>query len=215
MSGTIAAVVLAGGLGRRMGGGDKPLVEIGRRPMLARVVQRLAPQVDRMAINANGDPSRFAEYGLPVIPDTIAGFAGPLAGILAGMRWADAVAPSARAVVSVAADTPFFPADLVARLVEAVAGPGDRIALAASEEGTHPVFGLWPLAFADDLQAFLEGGSSGKILAFVDQHDRVDVRFDPIRLHSGGSVDPFFNVNRPEDATEAEAIAAALEGHAA
>lgn len=197
-----------------MGGGDKPLVEIGGRPMLARVVERLSQQVDRIAINANGDPARFAAFGRPIIPDTIEGFAGPLAGVLAGMRWAQSAAPDATAIVSVAADTPFFPADLVHRLGAASADGAATIALAASADGTHPVFGLWPLSLADDLEAFLRSGRSGKILAFVDRHKRVDVQFEPFRLPSNAPVDPFFNVNTPEDVARAETIAAVLDGSA-
>ena len=206
----IAGVILAGGLGRRMGGGDKPLVAVGGRPMLAWVIERLAPQVRALVINANGDPSRFAEYGLPVVPDTIEGFAGPLAGILAGMRWAEANVPAARFIVSVAADTPFFPGDLVLRLAESCAGDATGIALAASADGVHPVFGLWPVALAGDLETFLATGVSGKILAFVDRHQRADVFFEPLPLPGGDTVDPFFNVNTPEDAARAEQIALAL-----
>jgi molybdopterin-guanine dinucleotide biosynthesis protein A len=204
-----AGVILAGGLGRRMGGGDKPLVSVGGRTMLAHVVSRLAPQVARMMVNANGHPARFAAYGLPVVPDPIEGFPGPLAGVLAGMRWTATSLPEASFVVSVAGDTPFFPADLVARLAS-VAGHERTIALAASSEGAHPVFALWPVALAEDLEAFLRSGESGKILAFVDRYERIDVCFDDIALPDGGSADPFFNVNTPKDAARAEEIAAAL-----
>ena len=203
-------MILAGGLGRRMGGGDKPLYVVGGRPMLAHVIGRLAPQVERIVINANGDPARFAGYGLPVVPDPIAGFLGPLAGILAGLRWSAANVPQARLVASVAADTPFFPADFVARLAEAQAGRDGAIALAASAGGTHPVFGLWPTALADELEAFLTAGDTGKILAFVDRHTRIDVPFEDIPLPDGETADPFFNVNTPEDARRAEEIAVAL-----
>ena len=195
-----------------MGGGDKPLVAIGGRPMLRRVVERLSPQVARVVINANGDPARFADYDLPVVADTIAGFAGPLAGILAGMRWSQAALPDAPFVASVAGDTPFFPENLVARLVEACGGDEWTVALATSAAGKHPVFGLWPIALADDLDAFLASGESGKILAFSDRHKRVDVPFAGLQLPDGASVDPFFNVNTPEDAARAEQIAASLEG---
>jgi molybdopterin-guanine dinucleotide biosynthesis protein A len=206
-----AAVILAGGLGRRMGGGDKPLLAVGDKPMLERVIERLTPQVERVVINANGDPSRFAAFGLPVVPDTIEGFAGPLAGVLAGMRWSRANLPEARFLASAAADTPFFPADLVARLAEGTGGDEGTIALAASSAGTHPVFGLWPVAFADALEAFLRDGGSGKILTFADRYLRVNVPFDDIDLGNGEAADPFFNVNTPEDAERAEEIAAALD----
>jgi molybdopterin-guanine dinucleotide biosynthesis protein A len=208
-------VILAGGLGKRMGGGDKPLLELGGKPMLARVIERLAPQVERIILNANGDPARFAAYGLPVVPDTVPGFAGPLAGILAGMRWSKANLPDARFLVSVAADTPFFPPNLVVRLSEGCGNDERTIALAASTAGTHPVFGLWPVALADDLETFLQRGEGGKILTFADRHLRLNVPFDDIVLPDGTAVDPFFNVNTPEDAARAEDIAAALEKIAA
>ena len=190
-----------------MGGGDKPLVEVAGRPMLAHVVERLAPQVDRVVINANGDPARFAAYNLPVVPDTIGDFAGPLAGILAGMRWAEANVPEARSIISVAADTPFFPGDLVARLSKAGGDDKDRIVLAASSAGTHPVFGIWPVALGGELEVFLKGGTTGKILAFVDRHGRADVIFPNLPIATGETVDPFFNVNTRQDAHRAQAIA--------
>jgi len=206
-----AAVILAGGLGKRMGGGDKPLVALGGKPMLARVVARLAPQVERIVINANGDPARFASYGLPVVADTIVGFPGPLAGILAGMRWSRANLPEARFIVSAASDTPFFPENLVERLAEGCGRDEETIALAASPAGTHPVFGLWPVALADDLEAFLKSDSGGKILTYADRHLRLNVPFDDIVLPGGATVDPFFNVNTPEDAARAAEIAAAFD----
>jgi molybdopterin-guanine dinucleotide biosynthesis protein A len=192
-----------------MGGGDKPLMAVGGKPMLDRVVERLTPQVDRVIINANGDPARFAAYRLPVVPDTIEGFAGPLAGILAGMHWAKANLASAQFIVTAAADTPFFPTDLAERL--AAFGNREMIALGASDAGVHPVFGRWPVALADDLEAFLTTGETGKILAFVDRYERAEAFFDPIRLPSGEKIDPFFNVNTPADAAEATRIATALQ----
>ena len=194
-----------------MGGGDKPLVEIGGAPMLARVIGRLRPQVAHLALNANGDPARFARFGLPVVADTIGGFAGPLAGILAGMRWAAKTFPEGQFIASAAADTPFFPKNLVARFAEGGHGQ-ERIALAASGAGVHPVFGFWPVALADDLEQFLVSGESGKILAYVDRHARVDVRFEDIVLPDSERVDPFFNVNTPDDAARAQEIASALDG---
>jgi molybdopterin-guanine dinucleotide biosynthesis protein A len=208
-------VILAGGLGRRMGGGDKPLLTIGGVPMLTRVIARLRPQVDQLVLNANGDPARFARYDLPVVPDKVQGFAGPLAGIHAGMRWAATNLPGAQFVVSAAADTPFFPTDLVARLSEGCGRDERTIALAASPVGTHPVFGLWPVRLADDLEDFLASGESGKILTFADRYLRLNVPFDDIALPNGKTVDPFFNVNTPEDAAHAERVAEALEAVAA
>jgi molybdopterin-guanine dinucleotide biosynthesis protein A len=207
-------VILAGGLARRMGGRDKPLVAIAGRPMLERVVERLAAQVNRTIINANGDPARLAGYGLPVVADTIEGFAGPLAGILAGMEWASENTPESRFVVSVAADTPFFPDDLVQRLV-GTSNDENAIVLAASGAGVHPVFGLWPVALAQDLHSFLLSGESGKILAFVERHPNFRAVFPDLVLAGGETADPFFNVNTPGDAARAEAIAAALAARAA
>ncbi len=150
----IAGVILAGGLARRMGGGDKALMRLGGETLLARVIARLKPQVGEVVLNANGDPGRFAEFGLPVVADTVEGFAGPLAGILAGMRWA--AARGHTHVASAAGDTPFFPADLVARLTQAVRSGGQPIALAATNDperglSEHPTFGLWPVDLADNL----------------------------------------------------------------
>jgi molybdopterin-guanine dinucleotide biosynthesis protein A len=210
----IAAVILAGGRATRMGGGDKPLKPLAGRPMLAHVIERLRPQVDAMVLNANGDPARFAEFGLPVVPDAVENYAGPLAGVLAGMRWAAEALPQARSVVSVAGDTPFFPTDLVERLAACCAVEDDIIAMAASFDGVHPVFGLWPVRLADELEAFLAEGRTGKILAFADRYTRINVPFEHLTIDHG-EVDPFFNVNTPEEAERAEAIARALgEGRA-
>ncbi len=211
---TIAGVVLAGGLARRMGGGDKTLKTIGGRPMLAMVIERIAPQVSALAINANGDPARFTAFDLPVIADTIGGFAGPLAGILAGMVWARANHPGCRYLASVAGDTPFFPADLVAKLAAGCGEAEDTIALAASANGVHPVFGLWPVALADDLEDFLTKGDTRKILAFTDAYVRRNVPFDDIELAGDEPVDPFFNINAPQDVVRAEAVVQALGGTA-
>jgi molybdopterin-guanine dinucleotide biosynthesis protein A len=204
-------LILAGGLGTRMGVEDKPLVTLAGKPMLDRVIERLRPQVGKIVLSANGDPVRFAAYGLPVVADIVEGFAGPLAGLHAGMRWARQNRPEAKFIVSVASDTPFFPATLVPRLAACGAEAEDAIALAASPAGTHPVFGRWPIALVDDLEEFLKSGEHTKILAFVDRYIRLNVPFDDIELPDGETADPFFNVNTPEDAETAEKIAAALE----
>ena len=141
--GVHAAVILAGGASSRMGGRDKPLMQIGGRPMLARVIDRLRPQVERMMLSANGDVGRFSSFGLPVEQDEVG--VGPLAGLFAGMRWSEKNLPEARFIVSVASDTPFFPTDLVERLAEGCGRDENTVALAASTAGTHPVFGLWPV----------------------------------------------------------------------
>ena len=193
----VTGVILAGGQSRRMGGGDKGLLELAGRPMLGHVICRLSAQVGAMAINANGDAARFAAFGLPVVPDTIGGFVGPLAGVLAGMRWSAANAPAARWIVTAAGDAPLLPADLVARLVAAVEkGPG-AIALAQSNGELHPVIGLWPVALADDLEEQLRSGVR-KVLHWTDRHGTVPVPFQPTRV-CGLDIDPFFNANTPQE----------------
>jgi len=204
----IAGVILAGGLARRMGGRDKALLEIGGETLLARVIERLKPQVAEIVLNANGDPVRFSEFGLPVIPDTVEGFAGPLAGVLAGMRWA---APRGYThVASAAGDTPFFPADLVARLTAAMDESGQPIAMAATNDparglSEHPTFALWPVDLADDLEEALTVGNMRKIIVWASRHGCARAVFDE------GTDFPFFNINTPEDIIAAERI---LKEHA-
>ncbi|WP_417667052.1 molybdenum cofactor guanylyltransferase MobA [Roseibium sp.] len=192
----ILACVLAGGQSRRMGGGDKTLLDIGSKPMLTYILERLRPQTNQIVLNANGDPERFTQYDLPVVSDTIDGFAGPLAGILAGLTYARTHCPDVTHVVSVAGDTPFFPQDLIARLTAPIPDKKPVIALATSHERLHPVFGLWPVELLDDLERWLASGKSGKVLAWVDRHDSIEVAF-PDDPETG--LDPFFNANRPED----------------
>lgn len=208
----ITGLLLAGGRSSRMAsafagaaGGDKGLLMLGNKPMLAHVMSRLAPQVSAMVINANGDPTRFTPFGLPVVADEIEGFAGPLAGILAGLRWSAKNAPHATHVASVSTDAPFLPADLVARLAEGLAAdPGKRIALAASGGELHPVIGLWPVALADDLEAALKAGVR-KVLAWTDCHGTISVSF-PFLDKDGRRIDPFFNANTPAELDEARDI---------
>ncbi len=194
-------VILAGGLATRMGGGDKALRDLQGRPILAHVIERLEPQVAEMALNANGDPARLVKWDLPIIPDSIDGFAGPLAGVLAGLDWA--ATQGATWIVTVAADTPFFPTDLVERLTAGAEAQGTAIALAATPEGDrinrHPTFGLWPVALRDDLCAALQDGLR-KVVLWTDRHGAATVAFptDPF--------DPFFNINTPEDLAAAEAL---------
>jgi len=200
----VTGVLLAGGLSRRMGGGDKCLRDLAGKPMLRHVIERLAPQVGAMVINANGDPARFAQFGLEVVPDTVAGFAGPLAGVLAGMRWSASAAPDARWIVTVSTDAPFLPLDLTHRLLQAVADAPLTIALAASGGDVHPVIGLWPVALADDLEEQLEAGVR-KVLHWTGRHASVVVDFPFMRFH-GRMIDPFFNANTPEELDEARAL---------
>jgi molybdenum cofactor guanylyltransferase len=201
-------VVLAGGLSRRMGGGDKGLLPLGPETMLGHVIRRTAPQVEALAINANGDAGRFRAFGLPVLPDPIDGFVGPLAGVLAGLRWAAVTHPGIRHVLTVSADAPFLPMDLAHRLAAGLAAATDRqphpIAIAQSADGLHPVIGLWPVALADDLDAALRGGVR-KVLDWTDRHGTVPVMFEAVTI-GGDTIDPFFNANTPEDLARARRL---------
>lgn len=193
----ILGVILAGGRASRMGGGDKGLLTLGGATLLDHVIGRLGPQVDGLAINANGDAARFHRFGLPVLPDSVADQPGPLAGVLAGMDWA--AGQGARAIVTAAADTPFFPRDLVDRFLRY---PGLVLAATPDEEGRlrrHPTFGLWPVDLRDDLRAALSGGLR-KIVIWTECHDAGTEEF-PV-----GRIDPFFNVNTPEDMARAQAL---------
>lgn len=195
-------VILAGGLASRMGGGDKGLLQLGGQSLLSRVIDRLEPQVAGLALNANGDASRFRNFGLPVLPDSIGGFVGPLAGVLAGLDWA--AGQGAESIVTAAADTPFFPPDLVPSLLLAGEGMDAPLVLAATPDPKrgqvrHPTFGLWPVSLRDDLQAALNDGLR-KVVMWTDRHAGRETVF-PV-----GAVDPFFNVNTPEDLARAEAI---------
>ena len=199
MSSTIAGVILAGGLSRRMGG-EKPLKPLAGQPMIKRVISRIAPQVERLAINANSDPAPYLEYGLPVLPDTIGGHLGPLAGVLTGMEWA-AELPGVTHLVTVATDTPFLPLGLVARF-SAISGPG-RIVLARSNGNRHPVVGLWPVALREDLSRWLTSGETMKVQVWAARHELVYCDFEP---EHDGAPDPFFNANTPGELAEAEAF---------
>ncbi|WP_333848175.1 molybdenum cofactor guanylyltransferase MobA [Phaeobacter italicus] len=204
-------VILAGGLATRMGGGDKGRLQVGGESLLARVVGRIAPQVAGLALNANGDPQRFDDLGLPVIADTIDGFAGPLAGVLAGLDWA--AEQGASSIVTVAADTPFFPQDLAERLLAAAEGQRYPLVLATTprtgEEALksgggrrvnrHPTFGLWPVELREDLRGALQNGLR-KVVLWTDQHGGREALFE------AEPFDPFFNVNTPEDLARAEAL---------
>jgi len=197
----IVGVLLAGGAGRRMGGGDKCLRLLGGETLLARTIRSLRPYVGTLVLNANGDGARFADYGLPVVADVIEGFAGPLAGVLTGMEWAKANAPGAEFVVTVPTDIPFLPVDLVPRLAEALVSADADIACAASGGRDHPVPALWKISLASGLHADMverdarkvDGWTSGQNLTRADW---------PVR-----EIDPFFNVNRQEDLLRAAQLA--------
>ncbi len=202
-------IILAGGLARRMGGGDKGLIDLCGQSLLGRVITNISPQVDKLALNANGDASRFAATGLPVLPDSIEGYVGPLAGVLAGMDWAHD--HGVQHIVSVAADTPFFPETLVTRLQAARQTENKPIALAASrdpERGVmrQPVFGLWPVCLRHDLRDALNGGLR-KIVVWADRHGAASAVFDfPKSGAATAGIDPFFNINTPQDIDRAVSL---------
>lgn len=198
MTQKILGLILAGGLARRMGGGDKVRIRIGGRTILDRVLATMTTQCTRLIINANGDPARFADTGLPVVADSIPDFAGPLAGILAGLDWAAAHAPDIADIASVPGDCPFLPSDLVAKLAAARAQAGTPLACARSGDWRHPVVGLWPVALREDLRHALTVEGLHKIEIWTARHG-VAIADWPTE-----PVDPFFNVNTPEDVAAAE-----------
>ncbi|UVK37011.1 molybdenum cofactor guanylyltransferase MobA [Mesorhizobium sp. AR10] len=198
----VAGIILAGGQSRRMGGGDKTLLMLGRGRLLDHIVARLAPQVGPLALSANGDPARFAGFGLPVLADTVEGFAGPLAGILTGLEWASM---ACNAVVTVAGDTPFLPPDLVERLVAAVDARPGAIAVACSNGKRHPTFAHWPTDIHDALRRFLVDEDIRRVSAFIDRHDFAEVEF-PMLKSGTQEIDPFFNINTPQDLAVAERL---------
>lgn len=200
-----AAIILAGGLARRMGGGDKGLETLGSAPILEHVINRIAPQVDMLALNANGDPARFAAFNLPVLADSIEGFVGPLAGILAGMDWA--ASQGLDHVISVAADTPFFPTDLVTELTKSAKRNNVPIAIAATPDTKRglirqPVFGLWSVDLRENLRAALNAGTR-KIIVWAEEQG---VTLTPFQTDSATLQDPFFNINTPEDLAKARLL---------
>ena len=194
-------LILAGGLARRMGGGDKPLTRVAGKTILSRVIERMTPQCQRLILNANGDPARFADTGLPVIPDDVPDFAGPLAGLLAGLDWAAVHAPEVAYVASVPGDCPFLPRDLIARLHQARVAAGEPLACARSGEWRHPVVGVWPVALRADLRHALTKEDLRKIELWTARHGVA------LADWPAAPVDPFFNVNTPEDAAAAERLA--------
>ncbi|MBZ9677660.1 molybdenum cofactor guanylyltransferase MobA [Mesorhizobium sp. ES1-1] len=208
MNRDVAGIILAGGRSRRMGGGDKSLLALGGARLLDHVIARFAPQVGTLVLSANGDPGRFAGLSLPVRPDTVAGFAGPLAGVLAGLDWA---AENTRCpyLVTAAGDTPFLPENLVERLMAATTGIRGSMAVASSGSRQHPTFALWPLDCRDDLRRFLVDEGNKRVSAFMDRRDCIEVDF-PIEDISGVSFDPFFNINTPDDLAEAERLSQSM-----
>ena len=194
----VVGCILAGGQSRRMGGGDKCLINIRDKPILEYVIERLTPQVGQIVINANGDLDRFSSFKLPVTSDPIDGFAGPLAGILAGLLWTKQNLPSTKYMLSVAGDTPFFPLDLAIKLTGDQSTLPFQIKLASSHGKVHPVFGLWPIELASDLEIWLTSGQDKKVLSWVDCHPNNFVEFEGIQI-GDEFFDPFFNINTPAD----------------
>lgn len=202
MSDMIAGVLLAGGLSRRMGGGDKCLRPLGGMTVLDRIVARVRPQVSHLVLNANGEPARFASVGLPVIADSIDGFAGPLAGVLTGLEWTARHHPECRWLASFPTDAPFLPRNLVEKMLGAVEASGAEMACARSDGRAHPVIGIWPVRLARDLRRAMVEEDLRKVDLWTARFrlEHVDFSIDPI--------DPFFNTNRPEDLDEAEMMLA-------
>ena len=201
----VVGLLLAGGLSRRMGGGDKALRLLGGVSLLDRVIDRIRPQVEALVLNANGDPARFARFGLPVAPDSVPDFAGPLAGVLAGLDWAAANRPDCAYVVSVATDAPFLPKDLVARFAAGIEAAHADLACAASGGQAHPVIGLWPVRLREDLRHAVAEEGIRKVDQWTARHSLATVVF------GSEPIDPFFNANRPEDFDAAAALLDSIE----
>ena len=188
---------------------EKSFLELAGKPLLARAIDRLGPQCSRLIINANGGHDRFSQFGLPVQADTVEGFRGPLAGVLAAMRWTEANSPAATHVLTAATDTPFFPLTLGRQLSKAMAAASAKIAIAASGERIQPVFGLWPVELADDLEDYLVFEEMGKVMLFVQRYPHSRVEFRAGEREMPG-FDPFFNINAPNDLAKANDILAGV-----
>jgi molybdenum cofactor guanylyltransferase len=201
-------ILLAGGLSRRMGGGDKNLLNLGGRPILEHVIERVKPQVSPLILNANGDPDRFRSYNLPVVADVIDGYAGPLAGILTGMEWAAEHAPDCPWLASFPTDAPFLPQNLVRQLLEAVEREDAEMACAISGDRTHPPIAVWPVALRTQLRKAMIDEDMRKIDLWTSRYKIAHVAFDD------PDMDPFFNINRAENLEEAERHFDRLEGAA-
>lgn len=199
VSNSVIGVLLAGGLARRFGGGDKCLIELGGKPLLDHVIARATPQVEHLILNANGAPERFAGYGLDVVADVVEGFAGPLAGVLTALEWARTHRPEAAWVASFPTDAPLLPDDLVARMLKAIDDEGADMACAMSDGRTHPVVALWPVAIADELRTALVDEDVRKVARFTARYRVAHVDF----ATDGG--DPFLNINDPDDLARARA----------
>jgi molybdopterin-guanine dinucleotide biosynthesis protein A len=196
----ICGLLLAGGQSRRMGGGDKCLMELGGQTLLRRLIATAAPQVGPLVLNTNSDPALFRDYGLPIAPDVVDGYAGPLAGVLTGLEWAAANAPHCDWVASFASDAPFAPTDLVSRMRTAIEREDSDMACASSAGRDHPVFALWPVRLAAELRAAVVTEGVRKVDTWTARYTLARAEFGT----AGG--DPFFNINRPEDLAAAEVL---------
>jgi len=199
----VAGIILAGGQSRRMDGQDKAMLPFGDRRLIDHVYERLSRQIETIALNSNGDPDRFAGLNVPVIPDDVPGFVGPLAGILAGMEWAASQGLPFSHILTVATDTPFFPDDLAVTLQRSLGQEARHIGIAASGGRIHPTFGLWPVALRADLRPWLADPANRRVSAWIERHSTQIVEFAPLVTQTGEQVDPFFNINTPQDAANA------------
>jgi molybdopterin-guanine dinucleotide biosynthesis protein A len=197
----IVGLILAGGRSSRMGGGDKTALSLGGPPMIQCIADRLQRQVGMVAVSSNSEAGTLAQLGLAVLADSIPGFQGPLAGILAGLEWGLSI--QAERLITVAGDTPFFPTNLVEKLT--AAAPASHMVVAASQRGLHPTFAVWPTSLSSDLRRYLEAGETRKVTAFIERHPHTTTMFDNVDL-PGGAVDPFFNINTPDDLAEARRL---------
>lgn len=205
ISESVVGVILAGGLARRMGGGDKCLLPLAGKTLLQRAIDRAQPQVSSLLLNANGNSLRFARSRLPVVPDIYPNNLGPLAGIHAGLGWLQADNPNAEWLASFASDSPFFPADLVARLFDAVTRQHGQLAIATSNNRAHPIFGLWHVSLIGKIETQLQAEAIPRLQDWVKEQRAVEVDF------SMDAYDPFFNINMPQDLYAAEPLVALVK----
>lgn len=205
VSESVVGIILAGGLARRMGGGDKCLLPLAGKTLLQRTIDRAQPQVEQLLLNANGNSLRFARTRLPVVPDVYPNNLGPLAGIHAGFSWLQANAPQAEWLVSFASDTPFFPANLVENLLAAAQTSSSKLAVAISKSRVHPVFSLWHISLKEQIEAQLDSGVAPRLQEWMTIQKPVHVEFN------ADAYDPFFNINTPQDLYAAEPMSALVK----
>lgn len=201
----VVGIILAGGLAKRMGGGDKCLLPLAGKTLLQRTVERAQPQVSQLLLNANGNSLRFARTRLPVVADIYLGNPGPLAGIHAGLSWMKSTTPDIEWLASFASDTPFFPTDLVACLLDATTRTHAQLAVATSNNRMHPIFALWHRSLLDEIEQQLQTGEMPRLQDWIKQQNVVDVEF------KAEQYDPFFNINIPQDLYAAEPLAALVK----